>query len=641
MCGIVGAIGSIAPEVEAAVRAMNAAQVHRGPDQEGFYSAGHGPGVVFGFRRLAILDLSPAGHQPMVDRERGNVLVFNGEIYNHAELRDELAGLGESFTSSGDTEVLLKAYGRWGRGALERLRGMFAFAVYDPRARAVLFARDRLGIKPLYHATVERPGGGRVVLFASELRALLASGIVRRTLDRTAVASYLWNGFVPGPTTMVEGIELLSPGNASELSVETPAVKPRPYWTLGAVTATAGGGRARLEAELETAAREHLMSDVPLGIFLSGGVDSSAVTALATRNSRTEVQTFHVSFEEAAFDESHHAAAVAKALGTQHHEYKLTQERFRDGLDAALAGLDQPTFDAINTYFVSRVVREAGFTVALAGTGGDEVFGGYRSFRDLPRASRVARLLRSIPRGAVRGLARVAGEALGTDGVPPQTRWGKLGDLLSTRGDPVEAYQVAYGLFTRDFHAALCRDDMSALAPHGLSPARTAELRTLVADKSALAAISILELSLFLGERLLRDSDAASMAVSLELRVPLLDHRVVEAAAALGDDERFEPLGQKRLLRSLSLAGVPPEIFDRPKAGFVLPIEVWAKDRLAKDIDAVFANRALAERVGLEADALRRLMSAFRDGAKGLYWSRVWAPYVLLRWCDAHGVALA
>ncbi len=641
MCGIAGLVGALDAESERIVGAMTDAQAHRGPDDSGTYRSPGTPGVAFGFRRLAIIDLSADGHQPMVDEPRGNVVVFNGEIYNYAELKRELEGRGEVFRSKSDTEVLLRGYAVWGPGVVEKLRGMFGFAIYDRAGRSVFLARDRLGIKPLYYAELTGPSG-KVFAFASELRALLASGLVERRLDPTAVATYFWNGFVVGPSTVVRGISLLDPGASLTVKLEEPVARPRRYWSLGSYVAKNGSGaREELGRELATAAKQHLVSDVPLGVFLSGGVDSSAVAAMAVAAGTRQVKTFHIGFDEAGFDESAYARRVADGLGTEHVEFRLTQERFRSGLDQALASLDQPTFDAINTYFVSRVVREAGFTVALAGTGGDELFGGYSSFRDVPRGRLAATAFRVVPEKALFGASRAVSRALSPpDHAPPQTRWAKLADLLATRGDRLAIYQVAHALFTREFLRELAQDDVLALTSSGLPKERARELVEACSNESDLAAVSTLETSLFVGERLLRDSDAASMAVSLELRVPLLDHRVVEAVRSVPDEARFSPLGKKDLLKRLAMPNLDRGIFERPKAGFVLPIEVWAKDRLAADIEATFADRKLVEGLGFHFEALGRLWRGFRAGARGMYWSRVWAPYVLLDWCRRHSIAL-
>ncbi len=646
MCGIAGAVGAIDPGIEQAVRAMSDAESHRGPDDSGVFQSGGTPGAVLGFRRLAIIDLSTDGHQPMIDSRQGNAVVFNGEIYNYAELRRELAAEGVEFRSKGDTEVLLKGYARWGAGVLGRLRGMFGFALYDPGRREVLLARDRMGIKPLYTASIQRPGG-RVLLFASELRALLATGLLPRQLDPQGLATYMWNGFMVGPATAIRGVSLLPPGASLRVSLDSAhssEARPEKYWSLPTrALKSEEEAIAGLKEALDSASRQHLVSDVPLGVFLSGGVDSSAVTALAVRAGGQRVKTFHIGFAEAGFDESAYARRVAGALGTEHLELQLTQDRFRGDLGAALDSLDQPTFDAINTYFVSRLVREAGFTVALAGTGGDELFGGYSSFVDLPRGRRVGRAAGLLP-GSI--LARAADLVRrwnrgDPDGVPRQTRWGKLADVLATGGDELGLYQVSYGLYTQEFLAELAGSPTLAMAPSGLPPERAAELADLIREATPLAAVGLLELSLFIGERLLRDTDGASMANSLEVRVPLLDHEVVEAALAVPDRPRFAPLGKKQLLKALAMPELDQTIFDRPKAGFVLPIEVWAKDQLAGEIDSLFADRALVESVGLRSEALARLWRAFRAGAPGIYWSRIWAPFVLLHWCRQHRIGLS
>ncbi len=649
MCGIAGAIGGIDAELIQAVQLASQQQRHRGPDDDGNWESG-GPGqdgAMFGFRRLAIIDLSSGGHQPMVDAATGNAIVFNGEIYNYLELRSELEGLGAEFVSRSDTEVILKAYASWGEDAIGRLRGMFALAIWDRRDRTVLLARDRIGIKPLFLTTVKRPGGASALLFASELRSLMASGLIERRLHPPALDSYLWNGFVVGPDAIIAGVQMLPPGALVRIDPRSPRYEPRRYWQLPAEAAggrDAADGAERLRHELRTAMRQHLISDVPLGVFLSGGIDSSAVAAMAAEQASggpESVRTFNISFDEVEFDESKYASAVAGALGTDHTDVRLTQRHFLENLDDALSAIDQPTFDGINTYFVSRAVREAGITVALAGTGGDELFGGYKSFVDVPKSARAARLSRMLPEGLSRAAAHgIARWKLGRFGeLPPQTRWGKLGDVLCSGGGVLDAYQVFYAMFTEDVHAAL-QGGRHATMKRGLSIERSAELAALVADSSPRHAVSTLEIANFLGERLLRDTDWSGMAVSLEVRVPLIDHGVIEAVAAVESGRRYEPLGKKHLLRDLALSKIDPAIFDRPKSGFVLPIEAWCRQSLMHEVAEVLADRNLCAAAGLDHATVGKLWRSFSAGAPGMYWSRIWVVFVLLRWCREHRVAV-
>lgn len=636
MCGIAGAVGLIDNGLPDAVARMTDAQSHRGPDQDGQWrSADGGRGAVLGHRRLSILDLSEAGRQPMVDAETGVVIAYNGEAYNFRELASELKALGVSLKSTSDTEVILKAYARWGEPAIARLRGMFAIALWDPRDETLLLARDRLGIKPLYYAEVDGD-----LIFASEIRAMLASEKIARRLDPGALERFLWHGFVPGPGTLIRGVKLLPAGTCLRVPLAGRPAPPRAYWSMPKHQPI-GEAEAveELSARLEEAVKLRLIADVPLGIFLSGGVDSSAVAALAQRAADAPVTTFNISFEEARYDESRYAREVASRLGTDHREITLTEGDFTSHLDEALGSIDQPTFDAINTWFVSRAVKQAGLTVALAGTGGDELFGGYASFSDIPKARRIATALASVPQRAKAAFAElvVAAKTGQASEISPQTRWGKLADVLATGGDRLALYQTSYALFTREMNRQLALRPSGTL-DWGLDLARAAELRHLIEGEPDLHAVSLLELSSFLGERLLRDTDAASMDVSLEVRVPLLDHLVVESLARVPIARRFEPLRRKQLLREMMAKELDPSLFDRPKAGFELPLAVWCKRGLGPKLEGTFRDLVLAHRVGLNGEAIGRVWRAYEKGGAGLYWSRVWALFVLMRWCEEHRV---
>lgn len=639
MCGIAGFVGTIQPTSTKQVQRMLDAMIHRGPDQHGLWASEvAGPGVVLGHRRLSIIDLSEAGRQPMVHSSTGVVLSYNGECYNYREIRAELQALGHQFRSRSDTEVILAAYVEWGERAITRFRGMFAVALWDPRDRSLLLVRDRMGIKPLYYTT-----NGVETWFASEVRALVAASDSCQLLDRAALASYLWHGFVPGPRTMVRGISLLPAGSTLRFRENGQIEVPKRYWQIPRSELCVDrkeSVRSAREA-LEEAVQMRLVSDVPLGVFLSGGVDSSVIATLAQRSSSSPIQTFNISFEDSDFDESVHAETVARSLGTDHHRIPLDESSFSEQLPNALQSLDQPTFDGINTYFVSQAVRQAGLTVALSGAGGDELFGGYASFTDLPRMRLWSQSSRFVPE-RLRGFAadRISRMLAGAGSeIPPQTRWGKLRDVLDSRGEPVALYQCAYALFTRRLQNDLLlgSDDSNSW---GLSSNRYVQLSDAISGEESLSAISFLELSSFIGERLLRDTDTASMAVSLEARVPLLDHKFVEAVARLPVSERYEPVGSKRFLREVMHGWIPAGVFDRPKAGFVMPLELWCKRLLMPEMDATFRDLNLAHAIGLNAEAVSRVWRAFRKGGAGLYWSRVWALFVLMRWCREHRVYL-
>ena len=646
MCGIAGIVGNLSRENRAALAAMSGAMVHRGPDAHGIWESSaddRGRGVLLAHRRLSILDLSPAGAQPMLDPVTGHAIVFNGEIYNFRELRDGLSAGGEQFASSGDTAVLLRSLALRGRAALPGLRGMFALACWDPERRELLLARDPLGIKPLYVARSRDPASGWSLAFASEVRALLASGLLGTArLDPRAVASATWNGFVVGPGTAVRGIDLFPPGHAAIVDRDGVERAAEDFWTI---PASPPGPRLReedLEDELERTVGLHLASDVPLAVFLSGGVDSSAVANLARRAARTTVHTFTLAFEERELNEAPFARRIAEAIGTEHREVLLTERDFVAHLDEALDALDQPTFDGINAYAMSRAIRAAGFTVALSGAGGDELFGGYGSFRDLPVLHRWSRRTRLVPRRLLVAAAELATARLrrSAGAIPPQTRWAKLPEMVK-RGDDLEAlYQLAYALFLPSFQHELLGDAVGGALVDGLTEELHARLAAETRGRSALSSLSVFETRLFLGERLLRDNDVASMAASIEQRVPLVDSVLFDTVDRLPDAARYAPVTRKAILRRVGLRGLPRDLWDRPKSGFVLPFERWIRQGLKRAVDDTLRDSAAVAAVGLQPEAVARLWKAFLDGAPGLYWSRVWAIYVLVRWCQRHRVLL-
>jgi asparagine synthase (glutamine-hydrolysing) len=639
MCGIAGIIGRLDPTNRAALERMNDAMLHRGPDANGIWTSApddRGWGTLLAHRRLAILDLSPAGVQPMIDPVTGHVITFNGEIYNYRDLRRRLEGEGQQFQSSGDTAVMLRALGLHGPEAVSWLRGMFAFASWDQKQRRLLLARDHLGIKPLYVARCSDPERGWSVAFASELRALLASGLLGKPqLDPQAAASCAWNGFVVGPNTAVKGVELLWPGHLIEFDAAGKEIRNEDFWRIPNRAPDPTMDEEGLAAILEETLRLHLASDVPLAVFLSGGVDSSVMANLAQRAAQGPIHTFTLAFEEQELNEGPIARQISAAIGTEHHEVVLTEGQFVGDLDAALDSLDQPTFDGLNAYFMSRAIREAGFTVALSGTGGDELFGGYPTFRDLPVLRRWLTRSAFLPRSLQVAVAKLATASLRGSGqaVAPQTRWAKLPDMVGRGDDLLGLYQLASALFLPEWQGELLAPGFAGVLADGLPRAMRARLAGETGSRTPLSAISVMEQRLFLGERLLRDNDVASMASSLEQRVPLVDHVLFESIDRLPDQARYQPLGRKAMLRRIGLRGLDPALFDRPKSGFVLPFDRWIRQGLKKVMNETMRDPLAIAPCGLDPSAVVRLWQAYIDGAPGLYWSRVWSVYVFIRWC--------
>ncbi len=644
MCGIAGIIGVASPENQAALARMNDAMLHRGPDAEGIWrsaSNAEDHAVLLAHRRLSILDLSPAGNQPMVDPQQGDALVLNGEIYNYRALRARLQQQGRQLRSSGDTEVLFHSLQLGGQRALNQLQGMFAIAFWDNQRQQLLLARDPLGMKPLYLARNPDPGGSWSIAFASEVRSLLASGLVARRLNTSAVQSIVWNGFTVAPESIIAGIESLLPGELRQYNLAGKELQRQRYWQLPRPNADYSD-KAALAAKLQETVGLHLASDVPLGVFLSGGIDSSVVANLAARTQQGAVASFTLSFPEAEHDEGPVARQIATAIGTQHHELKLSAQDFISALDVALASLDQPSFDGLNSFFMSRAVRDAGFKVALVGSGGDELFGGYTSFRDLPRFRQLSAGLTWLPGNPAANLAAALQRRFRPKGrYPALVRLAQVPAMLACRGDLLSLYQLAYALFLPETYQQLLAETAMSPLQQGLPAAFQEALGAEVEGRTTLSSIAAFEQRLFLGERLLRDADMTSMASSIEMRLPLVDTELLTAVYAVPDRQRFFPIRRKQLLRDIGLIGLDPALFERPKRGFELPYNRWLRGELGTLVAARLQDASLVRRAGLEPTAVQALWRAFESGTPGLYWTRIWALYVLLDWCERHQVEAA
>lgn len=589
MCGIAGKIyldgqTPVEPEV---IQRMTDVIVHRGPDGAGRHLSG---AVGLGHRRLSIIDLRPTGAQPMANEDKTVWIVFNGEIYNYQELREELLARGHQFSSTTDTEVIIHLYEEYGEECVKRLRGMFAFAIWDQRKQVLFLARDRIGIKPLYYVNT-----GKALLFGSEIKSLLADPTVPREVNLRAIDRFLTYYYLPGNETLFRGILKLEPGNC--LTVKNGQVTKREYWDLAfkpeARWENVDEAVAELQQLLSQTVRDHMISDVPVGVLLSGGVDSTGVLRYAAEYSAQGLNTFTVGFSGASFaDERPFARMAAEKFGTVHHDLSLTANDFRDFLPRYVTHMEEPVCEppAISLYFVSRLAREKGVKVLLSGEGGDEAFAGYPKYRNLMVLEQWKRRL-GPARGLLNGGFKLLELARGQDnrhyrsGVSramPDYYYG----LTATPESPFNRSKGT--LYRKDF----------AMALNGaMSHQPTRDLFARVQGGATLEQMLYVDSKSWLPDDLLVKADKMTMATSVELRVPLLDHRVLEFASRLPADFKVNGGMMKRVLRLALQDSVPAPILQRKKAGFPLPYNQWLKHELRDFVgDLVLDSRAALNR---------------------------------------------
>jgi asparagine synthase (glutamine-hydrolysing) len=634
MCGIFGIIGRNARIEEGLLERGTQSLAHRGPDDSGTILlrdlASVPVEIGLGNRRLAILDLSPLAHQPMRDPDTGNWIVYNGEIYNFRDVRGELEQVGTTFVSQSDTEVVLKAYARWGEQCLLKFRGMFAFALWDARKHSLFISRDPMGIKPLYYTESES-----YFLFASEVRTLLGTGLVPRRIDPAGLVNYLTFGSAYDPLTLVEGIRSLPPGHT--LTWHDGTTQLSSYWDLVDPSAkkpelTLPGDEKKavtqLRSILEEAVRLQLVSDVPVGVFLSGGIDSSALVSILSRGGVTPT-TFSIVFGEADFSEAEHSRAIAKIFRTDHHEINCSPNDVLVAIPSALGAMDLPTMDGINTYFVSRETRAAGVKVALSGLGGDEVFAGYSSFRTIPRAERFARAWKGMP-GSLRGALASAFSAI----TPANDQNRKLATLARANSRILHPYFLTRMLFTPSQRDVLFPGADASVAATAVASQCDRLQRSRSLDP--INRVSYLESRCYMLNTLLRDADFMSMSQGLEVRVPLIDHQLAKAVLSLPGAWKLNGTPKKLLVEALG-GSLPDEIVHRPKRGFTLPFEPWMRKELRSEIEPVLSAKHVGDGpLGglLDANQVENVWKEFLRGT--VSWSRPWSLYVLQRWCELH-----
>lgn len=648
MCGLAGFLGPPLGDSERLIKAMTDRLVHRGPDSEGVW-ADDESGIALGHRRLSIVDLSPAGHQPMISGSGRYVLVFNGEIYNHLDLRAELeaGGHAPAWRGHSDTESLIAGFDIWGIGAtIARAAGMFAFAVWDRQARKLILGRDRMGEKPLYYGW-QGDGARRVFLFGSELRALQVHPSCGAEIDRGAVVQFMRYGHVSGGQAIYRGLHRLAPGCLAEISQAHPEAVITPYWSAveaaqhPEVHDTPGAVIDALDTLLQTAVKRQMLADVPLGAFLSGGIDSSLIVALMQAHSQRPIQTFTIGFREPRYNEAEFAARVAAHLGTDHTELYVEDADLRDVVPMVPDIYDEPFADAsqIPTFLVSKLAKSR-VGVALSGDGGDELFCGYDRYR---QGAALMRRLAAVPtplRGAMAATARAIPERFWDQALAPLRKVpaGKEpnGQWMHRMADYVASTSI------EDLHQKLVSRwrNPEDIVPGGREPPslldRFAPARRGESDAERMM---VLDQLTYLPDGILTKVDRASMHVSLETRAPLLDHQVIEFSGRLPMAMKLNGNMSKWALRQVLYRYVPADLIERPKMGFEVPVGIWLRGPLRDWAEDLLAPQRLRESGFLDVSAVRQAWDAHLSGR--FNWGlHLWNILMFLSWQRRGGAQL-
>jgi asparagine synthase (glutamine-hydrolysing) len=623
MCGIAGLLDfdNLSENPGRILRTMLDSIRHRGPDDRGeeLISNENGPTLHLGHQRFSIIDLSPGGHQPMPNDDKSLWLSTNSEIYNYRELREELSDTFR-FNSQSDTEVLLKSYEHWGIDCLEKLRGMFAFAVWDSKKQQLILARDRLGIKPLYYIA-----GEKQFLFASEVRALLASGLSDSEINPTGLYHYLSFGHLKSPESIIGNIQELKPGHYLVVDSDGNVQKTQYWHPLDSIEAPENDGGSIQDVLLESI-KYRQVSDVPIGAFLSGGIDSSAIVSHMANISDEPITTLTIGFKEKEFDESEHSAEISRLFKTRHKLLTLDEKQLLDALPAAISAMDQPTMDGINTFLISRAANEAGLKVVLSGLGGDELFGGYPSFQLVPNLLEKKKWLLYYPKFLLNLGTKMLKYSLSSDQSIKLDHW------LNGKLSGAHEYYLIRALYCQDQVSELFLDQ-SLVEKETLKNFQTTKdslnLEKLDGDFNL---ISYLETTHYLQNMLLRDTDMMSMSHPVEVRVPFIDHKLVEYMFSMPEKLKKLTATPKALLVNSMKPPLPDPIVHRKKMGFTLPFEPWMRGAMKPEMESVLLTSVKPLENLISQEATEKIWQQFLAGK--ISWSRPWALYVLKRWVD-------
>ncbi|MGB4773108.1 MAG: asparagine synthase (glutamine-hydrolyzing) [Chitinophagaceae bacterium] len=616
MCGIAGVLMRHDTADSVVVKRMTDAMAHRGPDADGHWSQGK---IALGHRRLSIIDLSAEANQPFFSEDGRYVIVFNGEIYNYKEVNAALKH--KQFRTSSDTETILHAFEEWGISCVEKFKGMFAIAIWDNLENRLLLIRDRFGVKPVYYALTDA-----AFVFASEIRSILASGLVKPILDEDGLYEYLKFQSVGHPFTLIQGIKQLGAGEF--LQFDNQDLTIRSYWDVferqpGIETADSGSVKKKIRQLMLKSIERRLVADVPVGAFLSGGIDSSAIVGLMAEVSDTPIRTFNVYFDEAEYNEREYAELVAKKFSTEHTGIHLRPEDFLHEVESALAAMDTPSADGINTFVVSKEIRKSGITVALSGLGGDELFGGYPVFKQFSRLRKLAPIWQ-----ATSPVRKLFGNYSG------QTNKGqRLQEILSLEELGIEnIYPVSRALLsdTQIKSFTQLENRITALEQYLLAHAQ--QMRQF----PVYSQVSLAELSGYTQQTLLKDTDQMSMAVSLEIREPFFDDELVRYVLSIPDHIKKPAYPKQLLVESLGDL-LPREIVFRKKKGFSFPWKIWMRNQLADFCTQRI--KSISQRSFMQDSALEMKWAAFLEGDDSMRWAEFWAFVVLEDWLIRNNIA--
>ncbi len=621
MCGITGFIDFSKHSDVNTLKLMTKCIIHRGPDDEGeeLFDLQNAT-IGFGFRRLAIIDLSPLGHQPMKNLESNDWIVFNGEIYNFNEIKNELIALDHSFISTSDTEVILKAYQQWGNECVQRFIGMFAIVIFDVSNNKIVCFRDRVGVKPFYYYHKDD-----LFLFASELKCFHAHSKFEKKIDEKALASFFQHGYIPAPSSIFTNVFKLNPGHWLELDLSTKKVKTHSYWNVKKnaikekLKINYEEAKAQLESLLVSAFNYRLIADVPVGVFLSGGYDSTCVAAILQKTNNTLIKTYTIGFDEPGFNEAVYAKEVAKHIQTDHHEYYCTFKEAQEIIPLLPDIYDEPFGDssAIPTTLVSKIARQH-VTVALSADGGDELFGGYP--RHLKSFDQIKKL-NSVPTAFKYLSANFIGDSKHNLSKPD--RKNKLKRLLESRTGE-EMFDIINQTYTEK--------ELSSLLTNPVAfPSSAFDERITEKNVDLLTKILSLEFNTYLPDDILHKVDRASMSVSLEGREPFLDHRIAEFVAQLPSAYKMKEGKQKIILKDIVHSYVPRQLMERPKMGFGVPVEKWCRGEL-KNLFMEYMNDKALEKSGLlNVQAIIPIRQSYLNGSLENF-ERIWFIFIFQQW---------